>query len=90
MSERSDGEILQAFLEGRLTPGEEADVVARLKSEPALADALLALAREEAVLSEWARKGPAQARAAREERAIRRRPPEARLRASERRPRRGR
>src|SRR5262249_53603294 len=55
MTTPSDLDLLQAYLDGTLSPDEVRAVEARLKTEPALAKALVALAREEAVLTEWAR-----------------------------------
>src|SRR5436309_3526635 len=50
----ADVDLLQSYLDNLLTPAEGAALQARLVHEPALADALLCLAREEAVLREWA------------------------------------
>jgi WD40 repeat protein/ferric-dicitrate binding protein FerR (iron transport regulator) len=50
----ADGDLLQSYLDNQLTPVETAALQARLVREPALADALLLLSREEAVLREWA------------------------------------
>jgi WD40 repeat protein len=50
----SDADLLQAYLDGELSPEDIAALETRLKAEPALADALLALAREETILIEWA------------------------------------
>jgi WD40 repeat protein len=54
MTVRPDLELLEAYLGGELTAAETAALEARLKTEPALAEALVRLAREEAVLKEWA------------------------------------
>jgi hypothetical protein len=51
----ADLELLEVYLDHRLSPEETAAVEARLIAEPALAEALIALAREEAVLVEWAK-----------------------------------
>jgi len=50
-----DLDLLQAYLDRRLNADETVALEARLTREPALAEALLALAREEAILTEWAR-----------------------------------
>ncbi|MBY0523182.1 MAG: FecR domain-containing protein [Gemmataceae bacterium] len=49
-----DREPLQAYLDGELSETEAAALELRLRSEPALADALVLLSREEAILGEWA------------------------------------
>jgi sugar lactone lactonase YvrE len=51
----ADLDLLQAYLDRRLGEAETAALEARLLAEPALADALVTLAREEAVLTEWAK-----------------------------------
>src|SRR6516164_8438613 len=55
MVSAADLEVLEAYLERRLGDAETAAVEARLTAEPALAEALVALAREEAILVEWAK-----------------------------------
>jgi hypothetical protein len=55
MTTDADLDLLQAYLDRRLSGAEEAALEARLVAEPALAEALVALAREEAILVEWAR-----------------------------------
>jgi WD40 repeat protein len=55
MTPQSDLDGLQAFLDGELSIEEVSAIEARLKAEPALAEALVCLAREEVVLTEWAR-----------------------------------
>ncbi len=55
MTVNADLELLQAYLDGALSGAEALAVEARLKAEPELARLLVRLAREEAVLSEWAR-----------------------------------
>jgi WD40 repeat protein len=50
-----DADLLEAYLGDGLTATEVATLEERLRSEPDLAEALVILAREEAVLSEWAR-----------------------------------
>jgi WD40 repeat protein len=47
-------ELLQAYLDGSLGEGDARALEARLRAEPALADALVRLGREEAVTREWA------------------------------------
>lgn len=54
MTPASQRDLLQAYLDGELPETEAAAVQARLCAEPALADALVELARAEAILSEWA------------------------------------
>lgn len=54
MSPTRDTDLLQQYLDGRLSPEQTAVVAARLKAEPRLAEQLLALAQEEATLREWA------------------------------------
>lgn len=49
-----DLDLLLAYLDGSLDPAAEADLVARLKAEPDLAQELVRLARAESVLREWA------------------------------------
>jgi hypothetical protein len=55
MISAADLELLESYLERRLAESETAALEARLVAEPALAEALVALAREEAILVEWAR-----------------------------------
>lgn len=59
MKPLTDADLLQAFLDGRLADDEVAVLEARLVREPALADTLVSLAREEAILAEWVRAGRA-------------------------------
>src|SRR5881227_3729874 len=54
MNPLPDADLLQAYLDGRLTAAEAEALEERLRQEPALADALVILAREEAILTEWA------------------------------------
>ncbi len=54
MSPDPDGDLLQQYLDGRLSPEQTTALEARLKTEPVLAEQLLALAQEEATLREWA------------------------------------
>src|SRR5262249_5379531 len=54
VSAHPDAERLQAYLDGELPGDEAAAVEARLKAEPELAEALVVLARDEAVIREWA------------------------------------
>jgi hypothetical protein len=49
-----DNDLLHAYLEGSLPAAAARDLEERLKGEPALAEALVRLAREETVLREWA------------------------------------
>lgn len=51
----ADAELLQDFLTGTLADTDVRLVEFRLKNEPLLAEALVLLAREEALLTEWAR-----------------------------------
>jgi anti-sigma factor RsiW len=51
----TDQEYLQAYLDGELAPEQAAALEIRLRSDPRVADALMRLAREEAVLTEWGR-----------------------------------
>ena len=51
---RPDDELLQAYLDGRLDAAEVARVQQRLAAEPTLANQLLSLSREEAIITEWA------------------------------------
>lgn len=46
---------LQAYLDDELSSEDRADLESQLKANPALAEALFSLAREEAILGEWAR-----------------------------------
>jgi WD40 repeat protein len=50
----ADDDLLHAYLEGGLSAAEARGLEERLKAEPSLAEALVRLAREEAVLREWA------------------------------------
>ncbi|HXG12575.1 MAG TPA: FecR domain-containing protein [Gemmataceae bacterium] len=50
-----DDELLQAYLNGELTAETTAALMERLKADPCLAERLILLAHEEAVLREWAR-----------------------------------
>jgi ferric-dicitrate binding protein FerR (iron transport regulator) len=52
---RPDDELLLAYLAGQLPDADAAALEARLKAEPPLAEQYLTLARDEAVLNEWAR-----------------------------------
>lgn len=54
-----DLEYLQAYLDGSLPSEQAAALEMRLRREPGLADALVRLARDEAVLAEWARSAAA-------------------------------
>jgi WD40 repeat protein len=49
-----DTDLLEAYLDGRLSPAEVVALEGRLKSEPGLALALVALSREEVILRRWA------------------------------------
>jgi WD40 repeat protein len=51
----ADSDLLQAYVDGELAAEQAAQLEARLCAEPALADALIALGYEEAILTEWAR-----------------------------------
>ncbi len=55
MNPKSDVDLLQAYLGGELPADQVAALRARLNAEPGLCDQLLILAREETILSEWAR-----------------------------------
>lgn len=55
MNVPDDRDRLQAYLDGELSPDEAATMEARLAAEPRLAEMLLELARDEAILREWAR-----------------------------------
>lgn len=55
MSPTPDLDRLQAYLDGRLADAEVRRLEAELKADPGLCAALVRLAREEAVLAEWAR-----------------------------------
>jgi hypothetical protein len=55
MISAADLDILGAYLDRRLGDAETTALEARLLAEPMLAEALIALAREEAILVEWAR-----------------------------------
>src|SRR5437879_6562790 len=50
-----DLELLQYYLDGGLPPEPAAALVSRLNAEPILAEGLIRLARQEAVVKEWAR-----------------------------------
>src|SRR5438128_740775 len=54
-----DLDRLQAYLDGTLTADESLSVEARLKADATLAEKVVRLGREEAVLVEWARAGRA-------------------------------
>src|SRR5438128_174073 len=54
MNTLPDADLLAAYLDGRLAHTEVMALEERLRREPALADGLVILAREEAILSEWA------------------------------------
>jgi ferric-dicitrate binding protein FerR (iron transport regulator) len=58
MNGPTDPELLLAYLAGELPPAETAALEARLKVEPHLAEQYVALARDEAVLTEWAKLTP--------------------------------
>jgi WD40 repeat protein len=55
MNRFDEGDLLQSYLDGELSSEQAALLETRLRREPELADALLKLAREEAIISEWAR-----------------------------------
>jgi len=55
MISAADLDLLQAYLDHRLDDAASVALEARLTAEPALAETLVALACEEAILSEWAR-----------------------------------
>jgi WD40 repeat protein/ferric-dicitrate binding protein FerR (iron transport regulator) len=55
MNRPNDAELLLAYLAGELPDAEAAALETRLKAEPSLAEQFLTLARDEAVLNEWAR-----------------------------------
>jgi WD40 repeat protein len=55
MNALPDADLLQAYLNCRLAADDVTALEERLLHEPGLADALLILAREEAILTEWAR-----------------------------------
>jgi Tol biopolymer transport system component len=55
MTSAADLELLEAYLDRRLCDAETAALEARLLAEPVLAEALVALAREETILVEWAK-----------------------------------
>ncbi|HLJ94754.1 MAG TPA: FecR domain-containing protein [Gemmataceae bacterium] len=55
MNAPSDTDLLHAYLDDSLTASDRTAIEERLRREPALADALVILAREEAILGEWAR-----------------------------------
>jgi WD40 repeat protein len=50
----ADPDLVQAYLDGELTPEQITALEERLRSEPALADTLIRLGREDAILTEWA------------------------------------
>ena len=50
----SDADLLLAYLDGSLSDEDAERLQSRLKAEPALAELLVALARDEAVIAEWA------------------------------------
>ncbi len=55
MSAPADQEQLQAYLDRTLSGAEQAALEQRLRTEPALAEQLIRLAREETLLGEWGR-----------------------------------
>lgn len=55
MNPRPDLELLEDYLEGELSPEDALALEVRLKTEPRLAEQLIALCRNEASLSEWSR-----------------------------------
>lgn len=55
MPHHDDLDLLQAYLDGALDAREAAALEVRLKAEPELAEMLVRLAREDAVLVDWAR-----------------------------------
>jgi WD40 repeat protein len=55
MKPLSDHDLVQSYLDGELADVELTAFEQRLAVEPALADLLLTLSREEAILTEWAR-----------------------------------
>jgi WD40 repeat protein len=60
MSRPDDAERLLAYLAGELPDADALALEARLKAEPRLAEQYLALARDEAVLNEWAQMAAAE------------------------------
>jgi WD40 repeat protein len=55
----ADHDLLQAYLDDELSAESSAQLEARLRAEPELADALIELSREDAILTEWARSSKA-------------------------------
>jgi hypothetical protein len=55
MTSPADHDRLQAYLDGELSPEASAALESQLKTDAALGEALFRLAREEAILVEWAR-----------------------------------
>jgi ferric-dicitrate binding protein FerR (iron transport regulator) len=53
MTPQADTELLQAYLDGELTPDQAAALEERLKTDAALAELLVRLARDEAIFREW-------------------------------------
>jgi hypothetical protein len=54
VNDPGDLDLLEAHLEGRLLPADAEALETRLKAEPTLARALVALARDEILLARWA------------------------------------
>jgi len=54
MALHADHDLLQAYLDGALTADDRARLEVRLRCQPDLSDALVILAQEEAICSEWA------------------------------------
>ncbi|MBL8795713.1 MAG: FecR domain-containing protein [Planctomycetia bacterium] len=61
MTPHSDQDQVQSYLDGELAGDALTAFEQRLAAEPALADLLLSLSREEAILTEWARSNAVQA-----------------------------
>src|SRR5437879_5966716 len=62
MTTPDEHDLLLAYLNRELPAEAVAALEARLKAEPALADALVVLAREESILTEWAHSAEASRR----------------------------
>ncbi len=54
MKPHSDTDFIQAYLDGLLSPEQTVAMENRLRNDPNFADLLLRIAREEAVMTEWA------------------------------------
>src|SRR5262245_50159112 len=60
----TDKDLVQAYLDGELTPEQTGALEHRLRSDSRLADLVIAMSRDEAIITEWAKARVAELEAA--------------------------